>query len=56
MNRKTLSGLPPWLQDFLGHTKISTTVVYTHVARREARRIISPIGRLFEDGGHGEGE
>jgi site-specific recombinase XerD len=46
VKKTTLSRLP---QDLLGHSKISTTVIYTHVAKREARKVTSPIDRIFND-------
>jgi site-specific recombinase XerD len=39
-----------YIQELLGHTKVSTTVIYTHVARREAHRVTSPIDKLFREG------
>lgn len=37
-----------YIQELLGHAKITTTVIYTRIARRQARKIASPIDRLFE--------
>ena len=36
-----------YMQELLGHVNIATTVIYTYVAKREARKIASPIDRLF---------
>ena len=45
-----------YIQELLGHSKISTTVIYTHVAKREARTIASPIDRLYRGEGDREGD
>jgi site-specific recombinase XerD len=37
------------IQELLGHEKIPTTVIYTHMAQRNLRKVKSPIDRLLED-------
>lgn len=44
-----------YIQELLGPSKISTSVVNAPAAKREARNIPNPIDRLFEEGGRGWG-
>ncbi len=38
-----------YIQNLLGHSQIKTTVLYTHVARRDAVEVESPVDKLFRD-------
>ncbi|USB34939.1 site-specific integrase [Paenibacillus sp. YPG26] len=39
-----------YIQELLGHEDIKTTQIYTHVSSKEARRIQSPLDRLYPGG------
>jgi integrase/recombinase XerD len=41
----------PAIQKFLGHTRISTTVLYTHLTSNVLSKINSPLDVLFQPGG-----
>jgi integrase/recombinase XerD len=37
-----------YIQELLGHQSTRTTEIYTHVAVKDIRRIISPLDRILE--------
>jgi len=44
----------PAIQNFLGHTRISTTVLYTHITSNVLAQISSPLDALCQGDSHGK--
>lgn len=36
------------IQEFLGHAKLETTMIYTHVARKDLQQISSPLDNAIK--------
>jgi site-specific recombinase XerD len=40
-----------YVQEFLGHKKPETTMIYTHVTEKDASRIRSPLDNIYAEKG-----
>jgi site-specific recombinase XerD len=46
----------PYVQEMLGHSRLETTMIYTHVTEKNLRRIRSPLDNITPKGEpHGVG-
>ena len=38
-----------YIQQFLGHSSIKTTTIYTHISANAVNKIVSPLDRLADE-------